>query len=186
MRVRCVSFTRATFGKTVNKSAFFLHAGMATLLGTGISLASAAQTDVEPSADELTSVISALDSAAFEAFNNCSMPGQLEKHATYFSPDVEFYHDNGGVTWNRQDMIANTGKHVCGNFRRELIPGTLKVYPIKDFGAIEVGAHQFCQFESGSCDGMADFVIVWRLEDGKWLITRVLSYGHRPTGAAES
>ena len=31
---------------------------------------------------------------------------------------VEFYHDTGGVTWTRQDMIANTEKYVCGKFRR--------------------------------------------------------------------
>jgi hypothetical protein len=77
-------------------------------------------------------------------------------------------------------MIANTAKNVCGHFRRELVPGSLKVYPIKDFGAIEQGVHRFCQFDTGDCDGIADFVIVWRRQGDKWQITRVLSYGHRP------
>ncbi|KQZ60412.1 hypothetical protein ASD53_02875 [Lysobacter sp. Root559] len=134
-----------------------------------------------PAADALFDTISALDAAVFDAFNHCDAPGQLDKHAGYFSPDVEFYHDTGGVTWSRDDMIANTKKYVCGNFRRELIPGSLRVYPIKDFGAIAQGSHRFCQFASGKCEGLADFAIVWRLQNGSWQITRVLSYGHRPS-----
>ncbi|MGH8027574.1 MAG: nuclear transport factor 2 family protein [Pseudoxanthomonas sp.] len=129
--------------------------------------------------------ISALDTAVFDAFNRCSDPAQLQKHAGYFDAGVEFYHDTGGVTWTREAMIANTAKYVCGNFRRELIPGSLKVYPIKDFGAVEQGVHRFCQAASGSCEGLADFVIVWRQRDGKWEITRVLSYGHRALAVAQ-
>jgi hypothetical protein len=127
----------------------------------------------------LTDEISALDSKVFDAFNHCSEPGRLDEHAGYFSPDVEFYHDTGGVTWTRDEMIANTRKYVCGNFTRELVPGTLKVYPVKDFGAISQGVHRFCQLASGQCEGLADFVIVWRQQAGQWRITRVLSYGHR-------
>ena len=130
-------------------------------------------------ADPLFETISALDTAVFDAFNKCSSPEQLQKHASYFAADVEFYHDTGGVTWSRQEMIANTEKHACGNFRRELVPDTLKVFPIKDFGAIAQGSHRFCQFASGKCEGIADFAIVWRNQNGEWQITRVLSYGHR-------
>lgn len=133
-----------------------------------------------PADDTLYETIAALDTAVFGAFNTCSEPDQLEKHASHFAPDVEFYHDNGGVTWSRQDMLASTEKNVCGKFRRELVPGTLRVYPIKDFGAIAQGSHRFCQFASGKCEGMADFLIVWSLQNGHWQITRVLSYGHRP------
>lgn len=142
--------------------------------------ANAATPTTKPTADPLYDTIAALDTAVFDAFNTCDKPGQLQKHADYFDAGVEFYHDNGGVTWSRKDMLANTEKYVCGHFRRELIPGSLKVFPIKDFGAIAQGSHRFCQFDSGSCDGIADFVIVWRLKDGVWQITRVLSYGHRP------
>ena len=130
--------------------------------------------------DPLFDTVSALDAAVFDSFNNCSIPEQLQKHASYFAPDVEFYHDTGGVTWTRQDMIANTGKYVCGNFRRELVPGTLRVSAVKDFGAIAQGVHRFCRFETGDCEGVADFAVVWRNQGGKWQITRVLSYGHRP------
>ena len=75
--------------------------------------------------DPLLRTITELDAAAFDAFNRCDQPGQLEKHASYFAKDVEFYHDTGGATFTRKTMIANTRKYVCGNFGRELIPGSL-------------------------------------------------------------
>jgi Domain of unknown function (DUF4440) len=139
----------------------------------------AIQASAVQSADPLFDTISALDTEVFAAFNTCSDPAQLDKHADFFAPDVEFYHDTGGATWTRDAMIANTRQYVCGHFRRELVPGTLEVFPVKDFGAIARGSHRFCQFASGECEGLADFTIVWRLQDGRWTITRVLSYGHR-------
>ena len=158
--------------------------GVALLTGTSVSLASVEQQANEQSADELFAVISSLDGAVFDAFNNCSSPEQLDKHAQFFAPGVEFYHDTGGVTWNRHDMIANTAKYACGNYRRELVAGSLKVFAVKGFGAIAQGAHRFCQIKTGSCEGMADFTIIWRKQGSNWTITRVLSYGHRPGAAA--
>lgn len=139
----------------------------------------AAQAAPGPGVDPLFDTISALDAEVFAAFNACSDPAQFDKHAGFFSPNVEFYHDTGGVTWTRDAMLANTKQYVCGHFRRELIPGTLEVFPVKDFGAIARGSHRFCQFDSGQCEGMADFTIVWQQKDGHWTITRVLSYAHR-------
>jgi hypothetical protein len=134
---------------------------------------------VEKSIDPLTAQIALLDTEVFSAFNQCSDPAQLQKHADYFAPDVEFYHDTGGVTWTRQEMLQNTEKYVCGKFRRELVSGSLRVFPIKDFGALSQGSHRFCQFASGDCEGIADFTMVWRNTENGWKITRVLSYGHR-------
>ena len=145
----------------------------------------AAEASVDGQAQQsLADEIAALDTRAFDAFNHCGDPGRLDEHAGYFSPEVEFYHDTGGVTWSREQMIANTSKYVCGKFTRQLVPGSLKVYPVKDFGAISQGVHRFCQLESGKCEGMADFVIVWRQQQGRWQITRVLSYGHRAAAEA--
>lgn len=163
---------------------FMLAVGASLLGASTTTIASPDQTPADTPPDELFAVISSLDGAVFDAFNKCSSPEQLDKHAAFFSPDVEFYHDTGGVTWNRQDMIANTKKNACGNYLRELVPGSLRVFPIKDFGAIAQGTHRFCQVSSGSCEGMADFVILWRKQGKDWTITRVLSYGHRPSPAA--
>ena len=141
--------------------------------------ANAAEETTLAPGENIYDTIASLDSATFDAFNHCDAPGQLEKHASFFDKAVEFYHDTGGVTWSRDEMIANTQKYVCGHFTRELIPGSLKVSAVKDFGAIETGSHRFCQQDSGKCDGLADFAIVWHKDNGNWQITRVLSYGHR-------
>lgn len=130
-------------------------------------------------APDLSSTIHALDSQLFDAFNQCASPAQLARHEAFFAPDVEFYHDNGGVTWKREAMIANTKKYACGNYTRELVENTFHVSPIKEFGAISTGVHRFCQNTTKTCDGEADFVMIWRNTGGKWEVTRALSFGHR-------
>ena len=164
------------------------HILCATFATISMAIAVASRAGAPEAADPLYQTVLALDAAVFDAFNKCSAPEQLQKHAGYFSPDVEFYHDTGGVTWSRDEMLANTKKNVCGKFRRELVSGTLKVFPIKGFGAIAQGTHRFCQFTSqgtsNPCEGLADFTIIWREQAGAWQITRVLSYGHRAADAA--
>jgi hypothetical protein len=49
-----------------------------------------------------------------DAFNRCSAPDQLEKHASCFAIDVEFRRDTGGVTQAREDMLASTRTCACG------------------------------------------------------------------------
>ena len=133
---------------------------------------------------DLAATIAALDSAAFAACNDCASPGKLDEYASFFAPDVEFYHDLGGVTWTRDAMIAQTKANVCGKFQRELVPGTLKVWPIKDYGALARGEHRFCHFKPGGtthpCEGRAEFTILWHRQGNAWTITRAFSYGHGP------
>ena len=159
---------------------------IATCLAVVAATATAAPADPAQDAASLGATIAALDSAVFDAFNRCTDPAQLQRHASYFAPDVEFYHDTGGVTWTREAMLANTRKHACGRYTRALVAGSLRVSPVKDFGAIAQGVHRFCQAGGTACDGEADFVMVWRLRDGRWQVTRVLSYGHRRNPQAES
>ncbi len=155
-----------------------LALGMFLLALTGMPVGALAQTTAR-SGDDLEHIITALDGAVFDAFNRCEDPAQLRLHASYFAPDVEFYHDNGGVTWTRDAMIANTAKNVCGKITRKLVAGSLAIYPIRDFGAIAQGAHTFCATGSSTCEGIAEFTMVWQHVDDRWQITRVLSYGHR-------
>ncbi len=76
--------------------------------------------------------------------------------------------------------MASTAKYICGKVRRELVPGTLAVYPIKSFGAIQTREHQFCEIKSpNTCQGAAKFTMVWQHKDGHWQMARVLSFGHR-------
>ena len=162
------------------------HSVIAICLAAAIPTAIASPAEDPAQAAALEATLAALDGAVFDAFNRCADPAQLQAHERYFAPDVEFYHDTGGVTWTREAMIANTRKHACGHYTRELVAGSLRVSPIRDFGAITQGVHRFCQADSARCEGEADFAMVWRQRDGQWQVTRVLSYGHRRNPDAES
>ena len=160
-------------------------ASLALVLALRCTAAPAATPDIsglDPQ-DPLFKEVSALDGSLFDAFNHCSSKAELRRHAGYLDEKLEFYHDNGGVTWSRRDYMANTERNVCGRFQRRLVAGTLQVFPIKDYGAIEQGVHRFCGIESDECFGEAMFLITWhRLDNGDWRATRIFSYGHRPTG----
>ena len=94
--------------------------------------------------------------------------------------DLEFYHDQGGVSLGRQNLVESLQKNICGKVSRDLVPGTLEVYPIHDYGAVEMGVHRF--HHPGRDDvepvGEAKFVTLWQNKDGVWTMTRVISYDH--------
>lgn len=59
------------------------------------------------------------------------------------------------------------------------MPGTLEVYSLKGYGAIEVGEQRFCHEENGKQDcGVTKFSMVWRQSGETWKLARVLSYAH--------
>lgn len=124
----------------------------------------------------LYKAISKMDSALSEAFN----AHDLNALMSAFSEDLEFYHDAGGLQSYTQVKDGFGGLFAKNDgIRREMVAGTLEVYPIRGYGAIEVGAHRFCHDENGRSDcGTFKFLQVWRSEAGKWRITRVVSYAH--------
>ncbi|KAG9600755.1 hypothetical protein KCV01_g7820, partial [Aureobasidium melanogenum] len=125
----------------------------------------------------LVETVTDLDTRFFAAFNTCDAPGQLDKHGAFLDPKLEFYHDNGGVSWTRKDYLDKTRQNVCGKYRRKLV-GNLEIYPIKGFGAIEEGEQDFCDTKTDECFGAAKFMIVWHQTPDGWRATRVFSYGH--------
>lgn len=123
----------------------------------------------------LTRTITALDKQLFDAYNACD----LDTFTPLFSPTVEFFHDKGGATFDRDSVIKATRENICHKVRRELLPATLKVYPVHDYGAIEEGEHIFCQVATGQCEGSARFLMIWKRDGERWQLTRIVSYGHR-------
>ena len=49
---------------------------------------------------DLDRTITALDTALFDSYNRCD----LKKFASFFVDDVEFYHDQGGVTLGKKAL----------------------------------------------------------------------------------
>lgn len=149
---------------------------------TTIALAAVLAVGPAPAAvDPLTQEIAALDGKVFDAYNGCDLPA----FSGYFDPKVAFFHDSGGATFERDAMVDGVRKYICGKVRRELIPASVRVYPVKDYGAIEEGEHRFCELATKRCEGIAKFVMVWAKRDGAWQITTVLSYGHRASTPEE-
>jgi Domain of unknown function (DUF4440) len=126
--------------------------------------------------EELDRAITALDAALFDSYNRCD----LVKFASFIDDNVEFYHDQGGVTLGQAALTDSVKKSICGKVTRELVPGSLKVYPMKGYGALEVGVHRF--HHPGHDDtervGEGQFIHLWQYKDGAWKITRVVSYDH--------
>ena len=125
---------------------------------------------------DLYKEIAHMDSVLFDAYNSHN----ADKLSTLFSDDLEFYHDLGGLTNQTQNMEAFKNNFAKNNgLRRDLVPGSLEVYPVKDYGAIEIGAHTFCHIENGKRDcGTFKFVMIWQKKNSEWKISRVVSYGH--------
>src|SRR3989442_4387928 len=87
------------------------------------------------SQEELDKAIATLDAALFDSYNRCD----LEKFSSFFADDVEFYHDQGGVTLGREKLTDSVKKNICGNVTRDLVQGQLQVHHIKGYGALEIG-----------------------------------------------
>jgi Domain of unknown function (DUF4440) len=126
--------------------------------------------------EELDKAVGTLDAALFDAYNRCD----LVKFSTFFVEDVEFYHDQGGVTLGRQNLTDSVKKNICGKVTRELVPGTLQVHYMKGYGAVEMGVHRFHHPGHEDTEGVGEgrFIHLWQYKDGAWKITRVISYDH--------
>jgi hypothetical protein len=127
----------------------------------------------------LYDTIAHMDSVMFDAFNNRS----LEKLKSLFTTDLEFFHDKDGLAGYDKTMenftrIFNDKKLIT--LKRELVKGSLEVYPIFNYGAVEICRHQFCHIENGKNDcGIFKNIMIWHKLNGQWKVSRVISYDHR-------
>ena len=126
-----------------------------------------------PDDPELYRTIAALDSIFWKAYNTCD----LETQAYFYADSIEFYHDQAGLITSKQQLIEGTRMNICGKVRRDLVPGSMEVYPLNGFGAVEAGLHTFLNLaEAGSHPSRPGrFVIVWQNKGDRWIIYRVIS-----------
>lgn len=119
--------------------------------------------------------IARADSAMFDAFNRHDVDALMAS----FTEDLEFYHDKDGAL-AAADVRSGFKRLFESNkdIRRELVPGSLEVYPLGKWGALEVGEHRFCHEDNGRPDcGTFKFVQVWQRVGDAWKVRRVISYG---------
>jgi ketosteroid isomerase-like protein len=148
----------------------------ANLLLVTLSLALAQSPSPTNDSRQLLNTISQMDTAIFNAFN----AHDADRVMSFFTDDVEFYHDKGGLS-NYAQTAEDFRKLFASaaDIHRDLVAGTLEVYPIRDYGAIEIGIHRFVHQENGKEEaGSFKFVHIWRKTGDSWKISRVISYGH--------
>lgn len=127
----------------------------------------------------LFDALAQMDSRLFDAsFVTCD----AAKANAIFTDDVEFYHDQAGFSAGEQ-VRENTRRLTAScprdrGITRSIVPGSLRVYPIEGYGAVQVGFHRFDE-RGAATSTRAKFVSLWRFQDGRWRLARVLSLDHR-------
>jgi len=155
---------------------FRLSAILALLIVTATAFSASAQNPdayvYKPASQELFDTIAHMDSVYFTAYNNCDM----EKQAAIYSDSIEFYHDRGGLETSKQSLLTAIKNNICGKVTRVLVKGSMEVYPIPGYGAVEIALHKFINHQEGNSVSKPDkFIVVWRQRGDQWQITRVIS-----------
>ena len=117
-----------------------------------------------------------MDSVLFDAFNT----QRMDIFKPMFTEDLEWFQDNDGLI-SYATVFKNFERNFKNEFKlsRKLVPGSLEVYPLKNYGAMEIGVHQFRHIENGKEEvGTFKFLMIWKQEKENWKISRVVSYNH--------
>lgn len=127
----------------------------------------------KPDNQGLYDTIAYLDSVFFAAYNTCNMDVQ----ADFYNENIEFYHDQSGLMTSKQEILESIKLYICGKVTRELVKGSIEVYPIGSYGAVEIGLHKFHnnQQPEGTQTNTGKFIIIWQNDGGKWTVVRVVS-----------
>ena len=116
--------------------------------------------------------IEELDSIFFTAYNTCD----LEQQAALISEDIEFFHDLGGLSTSKTDIIEALKTNICGKVTRKLIKGSIEVYPINNYGVVQMGYHKFYNNqEPDAISNPSKFVTIWKKDNEDWKMTRIIS-----------
>jgi len=135
----------------------------------GMILESMAQV---PEDSALYQKILGLDAAYFDAYNTCDIDGQ----ASLLDDSLEFYHDQGGLSTSKAEILKSIRENICGKVSRSLVEGSVEVHEIKGFGAVELGLHRFFNREEPDAESKPSrFVTVWKQDGDRWLMHRIIS-----------
>lgn len=120
----------------------------------------------------LYQTIAMMDSIYFNAYNTCDLATQ----DSIYSEDIEFFHDKGGLMTSKTDLMKALEENICGKVTRELLQGSIEVYPIKDYGAVEIGFHSFHNKDEPDAPSIpSKFIVIWKQQGDDWKITKVIS-----------
>jgi len=149
---------------------------LALLISLFTSITASAQSQdtyvYKPESQELYNTIVHMDSVYFNAYNTCDM----DKQAAIYADSIEFYHDGSGLETSKKTLLAAIKENICGKVTRVLVKGSIEVYQIPNFGAVEIGLHRFINHaENNNVSRPDKFIVIWRHNNDQWQITRVIS-----------
>jgi hypothetical protein len=131
-----------------------------------------AQSEHTPVDKTLYKTILKLDKRFFDAYNTCDLETQNE----LLSEDIEFFHDKGGLTTSKTQIMESMKNNICGKVTRTLIEGTVEVYPIEGYGAVQMGMHKFFNNQEPNAESIPSrFITIWKNDNGTWVMTRIIS-----------
>ncbi len=122
--------------------------------------------------DELAGMDARLFDAAFVACDQAAFKA-------LFTEDAEFYHDKAGASFGDAARTLKSCPRANG-VTRTLVPGSLEVYPMQGYGAIQMGRHVFARAGEPGAEE-AKFVHLWKRGPDGWRLARVLSFDHQPS-----
>lgn len=135
------------------------------LIGLGLNA------QVAEDSDLYKNIIS-LDKKLFDAYNSCD----IETQAELLSEDLEFYHDKGGLSTSKTDLLKSLESNICGKVTRKLVKNSIEVHEIPGFGAVEIGLHKFYNNQEPDAPSKASrFITIWKKENADWKVSRVIS-----------
>lgn len=129
--------------------------------------------------------LATLDARLFQAaFEDCDMAIVKE----LLSDDLEFYHDRDGLSYTTGDaFVADVAKDCASGAsggKRVLVPESMTTHMIGDFGAMQIGRHEFHEVVADGPSIPREkgvFMHMWKrtsANDAGWQITRIISYDH--------
>lgn len=120
--------------------------------------------------------LSVADSLLFDAF---FVRCDAEATIAMYTADAEFYHDRDGLKVGvaAMDAFRNNCPRDKG-MRRAIVPGTVRVFGIAGYGAVQFGRHRFIQSD-GAPDTEAKFIQLWQRTPNGWRATKTISIDHR-------
>jgi hypothetical protein len=137
-----------------------------------------------PTSRVLFTELAVKDAELFDAiFNKCN----IERLGELITEDFEFYHDKSGQVAKSGKEFVDSIRGMCERqtkgtdyrARRVLQRNSLEVYPLNNYGAVQMGIHRFYPLIKGKSNEVAKFTHLWKKENGEWKLARVVSYNHR-------
>ena len=157
-------------------------AGVFTLLMSGLGFSQSANTT-----KNLKEIIFEQDSLLYDALFN-KLDRVYAKNIV--TPDLEFYHDKGGLMFESADAFLSGFDRIWKRQeageknwqRRELIEDSFEIYPLNNYGVMQVADHKFYETTPDGTEFLMDVakvVHIWKNTEDGWKLARVVSYDHQ-------